>query len=121
MKTIKIENSQAMEGEVMHDIAIRNKTNKKGEERNRMVFKDNAGFIRMVSETTTELKINEGIKGFSWMAAVPEDEFEPIYDSLCQLFEKYGDAKPTNKSTEQLEKEKNRLEAKLARLMAILG
>jgi len=121
MKTIKIENLQAMEGDVLHDITIRNKTNKKGEDRNRMVFKDNAGFIRVVSEGTTELPLNSGIKGFSWLANVPEDEFTPLYDKFAELFNKYGDYTPSSKSTEDLEAEQARLEKKIARLKALLG
>lgn len=121
MKTIKIENLQAMEGDVLHDITIRNKTNKKGEDRNRMTFKDNAGFIRVVSENTTEIPLNVGIKGFSWLANVPEDEFEPLYDKFTELFNKYGDYAPSSKSTEDLLAEQARLEKKIARLKAILG
>lgn len=121
MKTIKIENLQAMEGDVMHDITIRNKTNKKGEDRNRIVFKDSAGFIRVVSEGTTEVPLNSGIKGFSWLANVPEDEFMPLYEKFTELFNKYGDYAPSSKSTEDLQAEQSRLEKKIARLKALLG
>lgn len=120
MKTIKIENLQAMEGDVLHDITIRNKTNKKGEDRNRMVFKDNAGFIRVVAEGTTELPLNVGIKGFSWLANVPADEFEPLYDKFVELFNKYGDYAPSSKSNEDLLAEQARLQKKMDRLMALL-
>lgn len=118
--TITIENGVAVDNGVSHDIAIRNKTNKKGEDRNRMVFKDNAGFIRVVAEGTTEVPLNVGIKGFSWLANVPMEEFTPIYAQMATLFEKYGDFVPSSKSNEDLLAEQARLQKKMDRLMALL-
>lgn len=121
MKTITIKNGVAVEGDVSHEITTRTKTTKTGGERVRNVFKDNAGFIRTVSDSTTELKINEGIKGFSWLASVPEDEFEPIYEKMTELFAKYGEASITKKSTAQLEKDYAKYAKKLAELQALLN
>ena len=121
MKTITIENGVAVEGDVSHEITTRTKTTKTGGERVRNVFKDSAGFIRTVSDSTTELNINEGIKGFSWLASVPEDEFAPIYERMVELYNKYGEAPTTNKSREELEKLQKRTAAKLAKLQALIA
>lgn len=121
MKTITIENGVAVENGVSHEITTRTKTTKTGGERVRNVFKDNAGFIRTVSDSTKELNINEGIKGFSWLASVPEDEFAPIYERMVELFAKYGEAPITKKSTAQLEKDYAKYAKKLAELQALLN
>ena len=120
MKTITINNGVAVENGVSHEITTRTKTTKTGGERVRNVFKDSAGFIRTVSDSTTELNINEGIKGFSWLAAVPEDEFTPIYEKMTELFAKYGDTPVSKKSTAQLEKDYAKYARKLEQLQALL-
>lgn len=121
MNKITINNGVAVEGDVSHEITTRTKTTKTGGERVRNVFKDSAGFIRTVSDSTTELNINEGIKGFSWLATVPVEEFAPIYGQLAELFGKYGEAPITKKSTAQLEKDYAKYAKKLAELQALLN
>ena len=120
MNKIKINNGVAVENGVSHEITTRTKTTKTGGERVRNVFKDNAGFIRTVSDSATELSINEGIKGFSWLSAVPEEEFAPIYEQMVELFNKYGEAPVTKKSTAQLEKDYAKYARKLEQLQALL-
>ena len=121
MNKIEINNGVAVENGVSHEITTRTKTTKTGGERVRNVFKDNAGFIRTVSDSATELSINEGIKGFSWLSAVPEEEFTPIYEQMVELYNKYGNTPTTTKSREELEKLQKRTAKKLAELQALLA
>lgn len=121
MIKIDIKSNVAKEDGVEHNITTRTKVTKKGDSRTRLVFKDSAGFIRTISDSVDKLEINEGIKGFSWLAAVPLDIFEPIYTKLVELHNTYGALGDTTISDEELEIKVKKERAKLAKLEALLA